>query len=176
MKSEKSILALTLAVFAGVGAVFGAPILPFGKEQASSTVFSAIRAEALDPSFEVFLSWSQDIQRWHDSWWSPSQYPYIHLDSALMLPRYLEDPRCWALCPASVAHAFVQTGLPVSLHELKNPPPDRVCYYLTNRTPKNSATAAARMLFQRKLYDHLVQLQPLVHMEADAESLLDIHH
>ena len=52
MKSEKSILALTLAVFAGVGAVFGAPILPFGKEQASSTVFSAIRAEALDKAAE----------------------------------------------------------------------------------------------------------------------------
>ena len=137
---------------------------------------SPIRTEELHPSYEVFLSWSQDIQRWHDSWWSPSQHPYIHLDSALMLPRYLEDPHCWALCPSSVAHAFVQAGLPVSLHELKNPPPDRVCYYLTNRTSKNSATAAARMLFQRKLYDHLSQLQPLVHMETDAESLLDIHH
>ena len=134
---------------------------------------SPVRTEELHPSFELFLSWSQDIQRWHDSWWNPSQRPYIHLDSAPMLPRYLEDPRCWALCPMSVASAFVQAGLPVSLHELKDPPPDRVCYYLTNRTPKNSAAAAARILFQRKLYDHLTQLRPLVRLESDAETLLD---
>lgn len=136
---------------------------------------SPIRPEDLDPNFELFLSWSRDIQLWHDSWWGPAQRPYIHLDSAPMLLPYMDEPRCWALCPTSVANAFLQNGAPVEVHELTHTPPDRVCYYLTNRTPKNSTSTAARAFFQHKLHDHLARLQPLVQLEPNAVKLLDLN-
>jgi hypothetical protein len=90
-----------------------------------------------------------------------------------MLPAYMEDPRCWALCPASVASAFLHGGAPVEAHALTSPPPDRICYYLTNRVTKNHASLSARRLFQQTLHNHLFSLQPMIHIRPEAADLLE---
>ena len=131
-----------------------------------------ISPEELDPHHELFISWSQDIQLWHDSWWNPSQHPYVHLDNAQLIALYMDDPRCWALCPASVVNTFLQQGKPVTVHELTHTPPNRVCYYLTNRTPKNSAASAGRALFQEKLLAYLMTLPSLIELEHTAAEVL----
>lgn len=131
-----------------------------------------ISPEELDPHSELFISWSQDIQVWHDSWWGPNTLPYVHLDNASLITLYMDDPHCWALCPASVANAFLQQGAPVEPHELTHTPPERTCYYLTCRSHKSSAAAAACQLFQSRLYEHLASRRALVNLMPDAENTL----
>ena len=136
-----------------------------------------ISPSELDPHYELFVPWSQDIQRWHDSWWSPSQHPYVHLDNAQLIALYMDDPRCWSLCPASVVSTFLRQDKPVAIRELTQSPPNRVCYYLTNRIPKNSAAAAGRALFQEKLLAYLLTIPHLIELGPDAASVLvNINH
>ena len=133
--------------------------------------------QELDPRYELFVSWSQDIQLWHDSWWSPSQHPFVHLDNAQLIALYMDDPRCWALCPASVVNTFQKQGQPVVIRQLTHTPPMRTCYYLTNRTPKNSAAAGGRALFQEKLLAYLMTVPSLIELAPDAASVLtNINH
>lgn len=105
----------------------------------------------LDPRYELYLPWSQDIQIWHDSWWSPSVQPYVQVDNLSLLTIYMEDPKTWAFCPVSAAKAFLREGQPVSIHPLTEGPPNRVCYLLTERAPHSAAAAKAVSVFQEEL-------------------------
>lgn len=114
-----------------------------------------ISPRELDPRQELFASWSQDYQLWHDSWWSPTLRPYVQVNPTALIADYMDNPGAWALCPASVANAFLTAGVPAVVHELTDCPPDRICYVLTERTPQNASAAAAAMLFLEKLRHYL---------------------
>ena len=109
----------------------------------------------LDPHRELFVSWSQDYQLWHDSWWSPSLRPYLQISPTALIAEFMDRPGVWAICPASVAGTFLNNGVPAVARELTDRPPDRVCYMLTDRTPQSAAAAAAVALFQGKLMEYL---------------------
>ena len=126
----------------------------------------------LDPRHERFLAWSQDIQLWHDSWWNPAVKPYVQVDSASLLALYMDDPRSWTLCPASVADELVREGKPVEIHTLTHRPPDRTCYYLTGRTLRSGPAASVRTVFQQRLLEHLTALSPLVELHPSAPAVL----
>jgi DNA-binding transcriptional LysR family regulator len=106
--------------------------------------------EELDPQYELFLPWSQDIQRWHDYWWNPNTRPYVYVDIPSLIALYMDNPKCWALCPVSVANAFLNDSVPVKVRELTEPIPDRICYMLTNRTTPNYKSPAINY-FERSL-------------------------
>ena len=126
----------------------------------------------LDPRHERFLAWSQDLQLWHDSWWNPAIKPYVQVDNAALLTLFMDDPRSWALCPASVADALLKAGHPVEPHTLTQCPPDRTCYYLTGRTLRSGPAAAVRRVFQTRLLEHLTALSPLIRLHPSAPALL----
>ena len=126
----------------------------------------------LDPRHERFLAWSQDLQLWHDSWWNPAIKPYVQVDNAALLALFMDDPRSWALCPASVADALLKAGHPVEPHTLTQRPPDRTCYYLTGRTLRSGPAAAVRRVFQTRLLEHLTALSPLIRLHPSAPALL----
>ena len=101
----------------------------------------------------------------------------MQVDNATLLALYMDDPRCWCLCPASVANALLLEEKPVELHELTHRPPDRTCYYLTSRTPKSIAATKAAIVFQKKLYAYLLTLPPLIELLPSAASVLtNINH
>ena len=116
-----------------------------------------ISPRQLDPRNELYLPWSQDVQIWHDSWWSPAVHPYVYVDNVALLTIYMDDPKTWAFCPASVAKAFLQEDRPVDIRALTEGPPNRVCYMLTERTPRSAAAAAAVAVFQDALYAFLAE-------------------
>ena len=105
----------------------------------------------LDPRTELYLPWSQAIQIWQDSWCSPSVRPFVYVDNVALLTVYLDEPGAWAFCPASVAEFFRREGMDVAIRPLVEGPPHRVCYMLTERTPRSAAAAAAVDLFRREL-------------------------
>ena len=127
----------------------------------------------LDPRHELFLSWSQDLQLWHDSLWNPGIRPYVHVDNAALLALYMDEPCSWALCPASVADALIKAEKPVELHTLTHRPPDRTCYYLTGRTLQSGPAVSIRSVFQKCLLKHLTSLAPLIRLHPSAPTLLD---
>ena len=120
----------------------------------------------LDPRRELFVSWSQDYQLWHDSWWSPSLRPYVQVGPTSLIADYMDHPDAWSLCPASVANAFLRSGVPAVVRKLTDQPPDRVCYILTERTPQNTAAAAAVALFREKLMEYLRERTDVVKLLA----------
>jgi len=111
----------------------------------------AVSPKQLDPRKELYLPWSQDIQIWHDSWWSPSVRPFVYVDNVALLTIYLDEPGTWAFCPASVADAFARENRAVTVRPLTEGPPNRICYMLTERMPRSAAAAAAVDLFRREL-------------------------
>lgn len=121
-----------------------------------------ISPRELDPHKELFVSWSQDYQLWHDSWWSPSLRPYVQVGPTSLIAQYLDRPGAWTICPASVSNAFLRDGAPVLPCVLTEQPPDRVCYILTERTPQSAATAAAINLFLERLLEYLSACQNVV--------------
>lgn len=130
----------------------------------------------LDPRHELFLPWSQDLQLWHDSLWNPAIRPYVQVDSASLLALYMDEPRSWALCPASVADALVKAGTPTDIHPLCQQPPDRTCYYLSGRTLRSGAAASVRTVFQTRLLEHLTSLAPLIRLHPSAPAVLGASH
>ena len=115
----------------------------------------AVSPKQLDPRKELYLPWSQDIQIWHDSWWSPSVRPFVYVDNVALLTIYLDEPGTWAFCPVSVADAFVRESRAVAVRPLKDGPPNRICYMLTERMPRSAAAAAAVDRFRRELKAYL---------------------
>ncbi len=91
-----------------------------------------IHPSQLDKRYEVYIRWSDELVLWHDSWWSLGANPYTQVDTATLLAGFLDDPRCWALCPVSVANTL-QNNENVAIRACSEPIPDRTSYMLTRR-------------------------------------------
>lgn len=133
---------------------------------------SPISYTKLNPQNELFLSWSQDIQRWHDSCWGTANFPYVNLDNVTLFPQFMEKPQCWCICPASVANRFLSDGQPVEVHELLQPPPNRVCYFLTHRVANNEMRPDVYRLFFAELNNFLLSQQEILQMDPNAVNIM----
>lgn len=89
----------------------------------------------LDPSKELLLNWSTPYSSWHDYWFDTTIRPHIHLDKVSLIDSFIYDNSYWAIAPFSVASHLKKAGL-INIHELKNPPPARVCYKIMNKFNK----------------------------------------
>lgn len=94
-----------------------------------------IRPEELDPRYEIRVtSWTGDSRRWHDSYWDPYVTPYVQVDNNHMTHNYMTDPRCWAICPASIAvPEQTKYSHRIALRLLDFEPPKHVCYMVVRR-------------------------------------------
>lgn len=90
-----------------------------------------VHPSELDSAHELYLAWSNEIVTWHDYWW-PSK-PYAQFDTAYMLIRNIVcNPKCWALCPVSVARSFVNDSR-VIIRECSVPIPMRDLYMIISK-------------------------------------------
>lgn len=92
---------------------------------------STVHPHDLDPSREVYLDWGNEFRNWHEFWFGKQQHPYAKIDTISLMEQFLL-PGCWAVVPASVFMAFRQKMSFYSV-ELKDGPPDRICYMIINR-------------------------------------------
>lgn len=98
-----------------------------------------IDPRTLDPHMELLTDWGSTFRAWHDSYFGIDHQPMAEMDTASSVFNYLSDGT-WCIVPAS-AVPFLQTisatcGHPVQVYELSEPPPDRICYKVVNRTPR----------------------------------------
>lgn len=105
---------------------------------------SRIRADELDPRFELRFPWSSPYQLWHDKVWPPEEIGEIFVDTLLLVRNLLQDERQWAIIPESSAPFMMERDLMVQT--LVPPPPDRLSYKLTHRYPKGTTVEALDIL------------------------------
>ncbi len=111
-------------------------LLPVGTPLADGPV----RPEQLDPRFEVNVtSWTGETRRWHDTYFDPYLPPYLQVDNNHMSHNYLTDPRCWAVCPASIAVSLQsRRSDQLTIRRLASKPPVHHCYLVMSRAQAKS--------------------------------------
>lgn len=112
-----------------------------------------IHTDELDPSLELFLSWDDNYQNWHDRWFSSGSRPHIVADTILLLDRLWQKPGNWMIAPVSVIREFAQYRR-LFISEPKNQPPNRVCYKIRHRYPKSTGKRAVDF-FENALTEYL---------------------
>ncbi|MEY8351979.1 LysR family transcriptional regulator [Lachnospiraceae bacterium 54-53] len=123
---------------------------------------SLIGTEELDPSKELYLNWDANFQIWHDRWLTGYSSPRISVDTITLLNHVWTDKDSWLIAPESVIKELYRYRR-LYVSELKNPPPDRVCYKIKHRFP-SSATEQAVQYFEQALNDYLCQVKATLHI------------
>ena len=117
-----------------------------------------VHTDELDSSMELFLSWDDNFQIWHDRWLSSVTRPHISADTITLLDRLWKKDENWMIAPESVIQELSHyRSLYVS--ELVNTPPNRVCYKIRHRYPKVSNKLAVEY-FEHEL-EHFLEKRHL---------------
>ncbi len=103
-----------------------------------------IKAQTLDPDFEIYINWSLTFQIWHDHIWSENKRARFQTDAVTHIDSFLlEDDRYWIIAPDSVACFYRKKGFDVRLIEPS--PPKRVCYKITHHSPAQGVCSALKI-------------------------------
>lgn len=135
--------------------VFREPIMMISSPE---SIYSekVIHPSTLRKSDEVLYSWDARLMQWHDEWWPQYEAPYVKVDSCGLLQNFFLSESSWAMCPASVATELFSLGM-VKKHDFAIAPPDRICYMLTRKPPKNGSDESVDCfleIFYRLLENH----------------------
>ena len=123
-------------------------------QSAAPSIPSAkVHTDELDPSTELFLSWDDNFQLWHDRWFSSVSRPHIAADTITLLDRLWKKEENWMIAPVSVISELSRYR-PLFISELKNPPPNRICYKIRHRYPKTTSKRAVEF-FEHALEEFL---------------------
>lgn len=118
----------------------------------------SVHTDELDPSLELFLSWDDNYQIWHDRWLSSASRPHIAADTITLLDRLWKKPGNWMVAPQSVILELSHYR-PIFISELKNTPPNRVCYKIKHKYPKSTSKRAVEF-FENALDEFLSESTP----------------
>ena len=100
-----------------------------------------VHPSQLDPARELRCPWNPEYDLWHTFWFSSAVSAQAELDQMSMLESFFRWTDSWAITPLSVARA-IQERCPVTLHRMKDGPPDRIIYYLLGQRRKSELTTA----------------------------------
>lgn len=95
----------------------------------SVTYKKAVTPADLDPTQEIFLPWNPEYQSWHDYWFGSAAQYRAYTDQMNLMEYFLSWKDTWAVTPYSVASKLQKVPF-VSMYELKEPPADRIIYYI----------------------------------------------
>ena len=94
-----------------------------------------VHTDELDSSMELFLNWDNNYRAWHDRWFAEKEPPRFLTDTVTLLRRVWTRREQWIIAPESVIVELSRVRA-IFVSELRNPPPDRVCYRIRHRSPK----------------------------------------
>ncbi|HWP50072.1 MAG TPA: LysR family transcriptional regulator, partial [Clostridia bacterium] len=109
---------------------------------------NVIHTKELDPNKEIFLSWDNNYQIWHDQWITSIPRPRVVVDTISLAFRLWNQAQYWMIAPASVIQEFSKMR-PFFISELENRPPDRVCYKVTHKNPSSLTNESVRYFGSR---------------------------
>lgn len=115
-----------------------------------------VHTEELDASRELFLKWDDSYQLWHDQWLTNYARPSAIVDTIALAQRLWQED-CWMIAPESVVCELARFQQ-VYVSQLRNPPPDRLCYKISHRFPLASSEQALAV-FEEHLSAYLKNLR-----------------
>ncbi len=95
----------------------------------------------LDPDKEIFMYHGPKFQSWHDNLWKNRSAKFSTVDTVSLLSSFMDIPDFWSIVPISVAKNLSKNG-DIVISEIADPPPERVCYQITNKDPIPSKSEA----------------------------------
>ena len=110
-----------------------------------------VHTDELDSSMELFLSWDDNFQIWHERWLADSKRAHFSTDTITLLNRMWTDDRQWIIAPESVILELSRFRK-IFVSELVNTPPERVCYRIKHKFPKLTSEKAVG------LFDQMLEL------------------
>ncbi len=87
----------------------------------------------LNPDKEIFMYHGPNFQLWHDSLWKNGSDNFSTVDTVSLLNSFIDIPDFWSIVPISAAKKLLKNEIKIS--EIADPPPERVCYKITNKNP-----------------------------------------
>lgn len=111
----------------------------------------------LDSHKEIITDWSPDYQVWHDAYLGSNAHPLATIDTATQLSFFMLNG-AWCIVPES-AISFLRkncqlNGSTIRVFRMSTPPPDRICYKVTNRSPRLNRAESIRH-FEAELMHYL---------------------
>lgn len=88
----------------------------------------------LDPDKEIFMYHGPKFQSWHDNLWKNRSSKFSTVDTVSLLSSFMDIPDFWSIMPITVAKNLSKNGT-IVISEIADPPPERVCYQITNKNP-----------------------------------------
>lgn len=92
-----------------------------------------INPNDLDPDKEIFMYHGPKFQAWHDNLWKNSSAKFSTVDTISLLSSFMDITDFWSIIPISAAKKLCKNDFVIS--EIEDPPPERVCYQITNKNP-----------------------------------------
>ena len=117
----------------------------------------SVHTDELDSTKELFLSWDDNFQIWHDRWLSSVSRPHISADTITLLDRLWKNADTWMIAPESVIRELARYRK-VYVSELKNPAPNRICYKIKHKYPK--ATSKRAVEFFEDILEQFLTIEP----------------
>jgi DNA-binding transcriptional LysR family regulator len=99
----------------------------------------------LDPEMEVFFEGETAFQTWYDFWKGDRGYPDICVDTVQLLLQLLNRDGAWSIVPLSMARKLTLQKC-FCYYRLDDPPPERICYKIRSKYPKNSVVESLAIL------------------------------
>lgn len=103
--------------------------------------------QELDTDDQLYYGFNVSFRSWYDRWLGDRQHPTIHVDTAKLLQAFMNQPEKWAIVPTSIAQELQRTDH-VTIYQLEDSPPERICYQIRPRYPRESAIESLQILDQ----------------------------
>lgn len=118
-------------------------------------VKEALTLGELDRDRELFFSWDNYFEIWHNEWLGSSLHPRLQIDTYGMLIHFLRERNLWTIAPRSIVDTL-QEHCSIRAYKLvaKVPPPPRTTFLVRHKHP-NLATLKAVDLFEELLTKYI---------------------
>lgn len=100
----------------------------------NSNFTETVNPADLDPDKEIFMYHGPKFQTWHDNLWKNKSAKFSTVDTVSLLSAFMDILDFWSIVPISVAKKLYKNG-DIVISEIADPPPERVCYQITNKNP-----------------------------------------
>jgi DNA-binding transcriptional LysR family regulator len=118
----------------------------------TSDKYEKIHPKDLKFEKEVLFKSDPEFMQWHDSWCNPNYYPQVRIDTITLLLNFLKN-EYWSMLPASIIKVL-QRSCPLTIMDIADGPPDKICYLVTHKYPMRTRTDAIKM-FEERLLNYL---------------------
>jgi len=100
---------------------------------------------ALDPSRELFYSFSAAFREWHQTIRPEGTFPRLKADTLAMYCQMASKLPFWSVCPASWINCLLSMGVDAEVFDLAEPPPPRITYLIKRRGEPHASAEAEEM-------------------------------